>query len=125
MKRQTPKKEPTLGQRIRQLRREREWSQEEFGQKIDVHEQTIIRYEKDAVIPTATVLKKMSEVFGVSIDYLVFGDIDSTGMRVQNKELFKRFQQLDRFNPEDLKSLIDIMDLVIHKQQVKDLATAS
>ncbi len=117
-------KEATLGQRIKQLRRAKDWSQEQLGDKIDIHIQTIARYEKDAMIPTATVLKKLAEAFGVSIDYLVFGDTDSAGIRVQNKDLFKRFQQLDRMKPDEIKSLIDMMDVYIQNKTAKEALVA-
>lgn len=116
----------SLGQRIRQLRRDRNWSQEEFGEKIDIHVQTIGVYEKDETIPSALVLKKMAEVFGVTADYLLFGETDTAPMsKIKNKDLLKRVEQLDRLDPNSLKTIFDVMDLVIHKQQVKDLAKAS
>ncbi len=120
MQKKSSKKEITLGQRIKQLRREREWSQEDFGKKIGSHLQSVGRYEKDQVIPTADILMKMAEVFSVSADYLLFGDTDSTALRVHNKELFKRFQQLDRANPDDLKGLLDVLDVYIQKNTIKD-----
>lgn len=117
-------KEISLGQRIKQLRKSKDWSQEQLGEKINIHIQTIARYEKGVMIPTATVLKKLAEVFAVSIDYLVFGDTDSAGIRVQNKDLFKRFQQLDQMNPNEIKSLIDIMDVYIQNKVAKQALVA-
>jgi transcriptional regulator with XRE-family HTH domain len=125
MSKKSTHKELSLGQRIRQLRRDRNWSQEEFGEKIDIHVQTIGVYEKDDTIPSALVLKKMAEVFGVTSDFLLFGETEGGAAKIKNKELLKRVEQLDRISPEGLKSLIDIMDLVIQRQQVKDLAKAS
>lgn len=122
MIKKTDKKDVSLGQRIKQLRKAKDWSQEQLGEKIDIHIQTIARYEKDTIIPTATVLKNLAEAFGVSIDYLVFGDTDSTGIHVQNKDLFKRFQQLDRVNPDKIKGLIEVMDVYIQKNAAEILA---
>jgi transcriptional regulator with XRE-family HTH domain len=121
-----PKKnqKSTIGQRIRQLRREREWSQEEFGNKVNIHWQSVGRYEKDQVIPTADILMRMAQAFGVSADYLLFGDNES--LRVQNKELFKRFQQLDRVNPDKIKGLLEVMDVYISRENAaKELLTTS
>jgi len=36
----------------------------------------------------ADILIKRAEIFNVSADYLLFGDTDSTALRVHNKELF-------------------------------------
>lgn len=76
------------------------------------------------VLPAADVLKTMADVFGVSIDYLVLGDTDNASLRVQNKDLFKRFQQLDRVSPEKIKGLIEVMDVYIRENAAKELLTA-
>jgi transcriptional regulator with XRE-family HTH domain len=120
MKKATSTKE-TLGHRLRQLRRDREWTQEEFAHKLGIHWQSVRRYESDLVLPTADLLKRIADSFGVSIDYLVLGDADSGSLRVQNKELLKRFQQLDRMKPDELKTLIDMMDVYINSKAAKDL----
>lgn len=117
------KKDGSLGERIRLLRRERDWSQEKLAKMVGAHLQSIGLYEKDESSPSAQVLKKIADAFSVSVDYLLSGDTDA--VQIKNKELLKRVQQLDRVSPDDLKSLIDMMDLVIRNQQVKDLAKAS
>ena len=114
-----------LGERIKQLRLARGWSQEEFGEKIDIHLQTIRVYEKDETIPSALVLKRMAEVFGVTADYLLFGESEGGSAKIKNKELLKRVEQLDRIKPESIKDLLGIMDVIIRDQQMKDLAKAS
>lgn len=115
----------SFGQRLKQLRRERNWTQEDLGKKINTHLQTVVRYENDTVIPTATVLKKMSEAFGVSIDYLVFGPTDGTSLHLQNKELLKRIEKLDKIKPETIEPLLQVMDVYIRENATKELLAAS
>jgi transcriptional regulator with XRE-family HTH domain len=114
----------SIGQKIRRLRRERELGQAELAKKLNTSVVTISSYETDKSMPSSEMLIKLSKVFNVSIDYLVSAQTTGT-IQVQNKELLKRVELLDRVKPEDLKSLIDMMDLVIRNQQVKDLAKAS
>lgn len=117
-KKNSPKE--TFGKRIRQLRREREWSQEDLGKKINIHWQTVALYEKDDTIPSAMVLKRIAEALGVTADYLLFGATDSPLSKIKNKELLKRIEQLDRVNPDDIKSLLDVMDVYIQKSAVRE-----
>lgn len=118
-------KETTLGERIRLLRRERDWSREQLAEVIDVHMQSIAAYERDSSIPSALVLKKIADAFGVSMEYLVSGEA-SNSVAVKNKELLKRVEQLDRVKPDELEGLLDMMDLVIIRSQLtKNLAKAS
>lgn len=118
-------KETTLGERIRLLRRERDWSREQLAEAIDVHMQSIAAYERNSSIPSALVLKKIADAFGVSMEYLVSGEA-SNSVAVKNKELLKRVEQLDRVKPDELEGLFDMMDLVIIRSQLtKNLAKAS
>ncbi|MBL7960934.1 helix-turn-helix transcriptional regulator [bacterium] len=116
-------KEGSLGQRIRQLRREREWTQEQLAEAIEAHVQTVGLYEK-GTLPTALVLKRIADAFGVSMEYLVSGETNNT-VTIKSKDLLKRIDQLQRLNPHSLKSLMDVMDVYIRDQQVKELARAS
>jgi transcriptional regulator with XRE-family HTH domain len=117
-------KEATLGQRIRQLRREREWTQEQLAHAIDAHVQTIGLYEK-GTMPTALVLKRLADVLGVSMEYLVTGETDNT-VTIKSKDLLKRVEQLERLSPESLKSLLSVMDVYISRENAaKELLSTS
>jgi transcriptional regulator with XRE-family HTH domain len=118
------KKIQTLGDRIRQLRREKEWSQEKLAKTVGAHIQSIGIYEKDESIPNALILKKIADAFGVSVDYLISGESDNAVL-IKNKELLKRVELLDRLNPNSLKTVIEVMDMALRDQQVKELAKAS
>lgn len=118
------KKETSLGERMRQLRRERDWSQEKLAKMVGAHIQSIGIYEKGDSVPTALVLKKIADAFGVSTDYLISGESDNS-VQLKNKDLLKRVEQLDRINPDSLKGLIEMMDLVIRDNHMKELAKAS
>lgn len=121
----TKKSTQSLGERIRQLRRERDFSREKLGEEIGIHWQTIGLYEKDDSIPSALILKKIADAFGVTTDYLLTGETQNdTVSKVRNKELLKRFQLLDRISPEDIRDLMGVMDVYIQKNAVKEAVTA-
>jgi transcriptional regulator with XRE-family HTH domain len=125
MKKTTSKKQTSLGDRIRQLRRERDWSQDDLGKKIGVHWQTIGRYESDSIIPTATVLKKIAEVFNITTDFLIFGDSEGVPLKIKDKELLKRFEQVDNMKPENRETLLKVIDVFIRENAAKELLAAS
>ena len=56
------------------LRKERGWSQEELGYRLDVSRQTVSKWESGATAPEMGKLICMSELFGTSIDELVSGE---------------------------------------------------
>ena len=61
----------SFGAKLKNCRKNMSLSQKEFGQKIGVAESTVSLYESNKRFPDADTLKKISSIFGVSIDYLL------------------------------------------------------
>ncbi|MGN1473047.1 MAG: helix-turn-helix domain-containing protein [Eubacteriales bacterium] len=66
----------TLSEKLYNLRRKQGLSQEGLAEKLDCSRQVISKWETGTTTPDAEKLQKYSELFGVSIDYLVKDDID-------------------------------------------------
>lgn len=83
----------TLSEKLYSLRRKQGLSQEALAEKLDCSRQVISKWENGTTIPDAEMLQKYSELFGVSIDYLVKEDIEKptsvqpTGKKDGNKKL--------------------------------------
>jgi repressor LexA len=61
----------TLGDKIRQLRKEKDLTQEQFGNMLGVVKSTVSQYESDTSTPDIIMLSKIANLFNVSIDYLL------------------------------------------------------
>lgn len=61
----------TLGNRIKEVRKKHGMTQEELAEKLMVSRQAITKWETDTGIPDIDNLRKLSEVFNVSLDYLI------------------------------------------------------
>ena len=57
--------------RIRALRKEKNWSQSELADFLHVHQTAISQWEKSKTEPDKSNLLALSELFGVSTDYLL------------------------------------------------------
>lgn len=77
-----------LGKQIRKYRTEQKLSQDELADKIYVTRQTVSNWENDRNYPDIRSLVLLSNVFGVSLDILVKGDLDA--MKEQIKEEDRR-----------------------------------
>ena len=66
----------TLSEKLYNLRRKQGLSQEELAEKLNCSRQAISKWENAASTPDAGMLEKYSELFGVSIDYLIKDSID-------------------------------------------------
>lgn len=58
------------------LRKKAGWTQEEFANQLNVSRQSVSKWEGEQSIPDVDKLIQISEIFGVSIDYLLKGDVD-------------------------------------------------
>ncbi len=83
----------TLSEKLYDLRRKQGLSQEGLAEKLDCSRQVISKWENGTTTPDAEMLQKYSDLFGVSIDYLVKDDIDEpssihpTEKNSENKKL--------------------------------------
>ena len=64
----------TLGERLQQLRKEKQMSQEDLGNLLLVSRQTVSLWENNQTVPTVDNLIRLKEIFGVSIDSILTGD---------------------------------------------------
>ena len=60
-----------LADKIIDLRKKNGWSQEELAEKLDVSRQSISKWESAQSVPDMNRILKLSELFGVSTDYLL------------------------------------------------------
>lgn len=65
----------TLGERIAALRSEKKLSQGDLAEKLNVSRQSVSKWETGASVPELDKLLLLSEVFGLSLDQLVKGDV--------------------------------------------------
>ena len=67
----------TLGENIEnivRLRTQKNWSQGDLADALDISRQSVSKWETDASIPELDKLLKLSELFGVTLDELVRGE---------------------------------------------------
>ena len=95
-----------IGRRIKNLRAEHNISQEQLSEKIYVTRQTISSWENDKSYPDLNSLIRMSEVFNITIDNLVKGDI------IKMKEIINQDDR-KKFSRESTKFTLLIIVMVV------------
>lgn len=85
------------GKRIQQLRKERELTQEQLAEKLNVSQNTIAKIESGLRRPSIDFLLEISEFFNVSTNYLVFGvhaeDTEDEKLKKDIDEAIKKIDQ--------------------------------
>ena len=62
-----------IGSFILQLRKEKNWTQEDLAQKLIVDRGTISKWERGVYIPSTEMLLKIQKLFGVSVNEILYG----------------------------------------------------
>lgn len=60
-----------LADKIMKLRKQNGWSQEELAMQLGVSRQSVSKWESGTSIPDLERIIKLSQIFGVSTDYLI------------------------------------------------------
>ena len=78
-----------LGKQIRTHRQEVHLSQEELADRVYVSRQTISNWENDKSYPDVNSLVLLSEIFQISLDTLIKGDIEAMKEVIRKEEIEK------------------------------------
>ena len=78
-----------LGKQIKKYRNNISLSQEQLAERIFVSRQTISNWENDKNYPDIKSLLLLSEVFEVSLDDLVKGDLEEMKNQINDKDISK------------------------------------
>lgn len=65
----------TLGENITRLRTERGLSQERLAERLEVSRQSVSKWETNASVPELDKLVRLADVFGITLDELVRGEV--------------------------------------------------
>ena len=87
----------TLGKRIAMLRRQKGLKQEDLANTLGISSQAVSKWENDQTCPDISLLPKLAELLGVTVDELLSGE---------KKELAQTAKVLP---PEERKDIKDMM----------------
>ena len=112
-----------FGQRIKELRRQKDLSQHQVADMLGMHFTNIIRYERGLARPNSETLKKLADIFSVPSGYLIDGDLDQQAQaQFDDKELLLHFQQIQALPEEDKATIKKLIEAFIFARKVQSLS---
>lgn len=93
-----------LADKIMNLRKQNGWSQEELADKLDISRQSVSKWESGTSIPDLDKVLKLSNLFGVSTDYLLRDEMEDT---VYNEMELQEENGVYRVSLEEANDAID------------------
>ena len=112
----------TFGERLTQLRKEHGYTtRNEFAEKLKIPSTTLRNYETDVREPGHTFLKQISEMFNVSVDYLLcLTDekevLNNFRLRAPEQEIVEKYRDLDDHG----KDMVNMVLKEEHKRWQKE-----
>lgn len=95
-----------LADKIIELRKKAGMSQDELAEQMDVSRQSVSKWEGAQSIPDLSKILKMSEIFGVSTDYLLKDDFDKPAPEIS--ETVTDSKPLHRVSMEDANKFLSV-----------------
>ena len=112
----------TLGEKIKQLRKEKGFSQSVLEKRSGVNAKLLSKYENGRIMPTADTLRRIAEGLEISADYLIFDNVPKDGLsQLKDLELFEKFKEVERMDPENKNMIKNLIDAVIIKTKVQQV----
>ena len=105
----------SIGERITQLRKHKNWSQDELAKQIDSSRVMIGKYERGDNLPSIEVMVKLAKAFEVSVDFLL-GEGQNANY---DKEMVKRLDEVENLPDPEKQRIFDYMDLIIRDYKTK------
>jgi len=107
-----------FGLRLKELRKNKGWTQKKLANKIEIRFAQLNKYECGMHIPPIEKLIQLSSVLGVTLDYMVMGNQDNI-QPLHNLRLMERLRELEQFDNEDQETIIKLVDAMIVKRRVE------
>jgi transcriptional regulator with XRE-family HTH domain len=104
-----------IGERITQLRKQQNLSQDELAKKAEVSRTIIGNYERNTNTPSIEVLIKLAKVFNVSVDFII-GEGELSAF---DKDLLKRIEDIGKLDQDTKQHLFFLIDNVIQNFKTK------
>ena len=83
-----------FGERIKELRNNHTWTQQELGDRLGVSKQSVSNWENGNIMPSIDVLVRMSDLFQTSTDYILDREnalsLDITDLDAEQKAMIQR-----------------------------------
>ncbi len=110
------------GEKIRLVRKEKGWSQQELAKVAGLNWTIINRYENRKAFPNGESLLKLAKALGVTADFLLFEDAPRTRrIAIKDPDLYEKFLLIEKMPAEDREAVRRILEALILRNKLEDL----
>lgn len=111
-----PEFRKAFGERLRDLRTKKGWTQKELAAKLEIPATQVHRYESATNGPPPETLWQLAEALDTTTDYLLGGAVGDT-RPIHSGRLLERFKALQSFSARSQETVIELIDAMIAKER--------
>ncbi len=105
-----------FGSIVVELRKEQKISQTELATQLGIHKNVLGRYERNEVLPSIEIARKIADILDVSLDYLT-GKTDVE----MDKDTRSRILEVSKFGEKDREHIFSVIDAFIAKRKIQSI----
>jgi len=110
----------SIGENIKRIRKEKGVLQKEAAATVGLNGSNYNRMENGHREPTVAALKKLSELFGVSTDYLIDPDTDlPKEVIIEDKTAQEQLRLIAELDEDDKQVIFKMIDTMLTKKKFK------
>jgi transcriptional regulator with XRE-family HTH domain len=110
----------TIGENIKRIRKEKNVLQKEAAAAVGLNQSNYNRMENGHREPTVAALKILSELFGVSTDYLIDPEKDiPKDVTVEDKAVQEQLRLIAQLDENDRKMVFQMIEKLLTNQKFK------
>jgi transcriptional regulator with XRE-family HTH domain len=102
---------PTLGYKIRTLRKKAGLTLEQFAEQIGASKSSVWELEnKEKARPSAERVHEVAKILGVTPEFLMDNDATEPSIDVADEAFFRKYQALDNTVKQQLHDILNVLD---------------
>jgi transcriptional regulator with XRE-family HTH domain len=105
-----------FGTIVVELRKQKGISQTELAKQLGIHKNVLGRYERNEVLPSIEIARKIADILDVSLDFLS-GKVDVE----MDKNTSKRILEVSKFEDDDKNHIFSVIDAFIAKRKIQSI----
>lgn len=106
-----------IGIQMVRMRKAKGLSQEELAEAIDSSRVMVGKYEREEVVPSVEIAKKIADALEVTLDFLV----DEKSLAAVDKKTLQRMNELEQLPEEDQEHIYYALDNLIKAAKFKSI----
>jgi len=109
----------TLGEKLKELRTEKNWKQETVAKEVCADARQISLYENDKITPSNETIIKFAQVYNVSIDYLLINDYPRRPLFLKDNSIIEKLQFVELLTEKEKDSIFNIIEGLAFKNKIQ------